>query len=133
MGCVLCNLIHLSEEQEPFPSDSARQHFMNELAGDIAQYHPELVEKINECCRRAQKLTWQQGWPDKPGAWWFYGVMKREKQPALFVLSVHATKNEPPVYIAAWQQEIMQPGEITGWFRWIPTPEMPDGIKVDVW
>ncbi len=82
---------------------------------------------------KREEQTWQQEWPDKPGAWWFYGVMKREKQRALFVVIVHATKNEPPVYIAAWQQEIMQPGELTGWFKWIPTPEMPDGAKVDVW
>ena len=45
MGCVLCNLIQLSEERESFSSESARQDFMNELASDIAQYHPELVEK----------------------------------------------------------------------------------------
>ena len=46
MGCVLCNLIQLSEKDEPFPSESARQHFWNELAVDIAQNHPELVEAI---------------------------------------------------------------------------------------
>jgi hypothetical protein len=46
MGCVLCNLIQLSEKDEPFPSESARQDFMNELAGDIASRHPDLVKKI---------------------------------------------------------------------------------------
>ena len=48
MGCVLCNLIKISEEQEPFPSESARQDFWNELASDIVQYHPELVVKVTK-------------------------------------------------------------------------------------
>lgn len=48
MGCVLCNLIQLSVEKEPFPSASARLDFENELAGDIATRHPELVTKIAE-------------------------------------------------------------------------------------
>jgi len=52
MGCVLCNLIKISEEKEAFPSESARQDFMNELAVDIAQYHPDLVQKINEHTRK---------------------------------------------------------------------------------
>lgn len=58
MGCVLCNLIQLSIEKEgPFPSASARLDFDNELAGDIVQNHPELVEKIRECLkRRGEKL-----------------------------------------------------------------------------
>jgi hypothetical protein len=77
--------------------------------------------------------TWQREWPDKPGAWWFYGTMKQEADPALFVLIVHATKNEPPIYIAAWQQHIMQPGEIEGWFKWIPYPGMPDNAVLEVW
>lgn len=80
-----------------------------------------------------EESEWQREWPDKPGAWWFCGVMKRETEPALFVLIVHATKNEPPVYIAAWQHYIMQPGEIEGWFKRIPTPELPDGSEVNIW
>jgi len=51
MGCVLCNLIKLSEEQEQFPSESARQDFWNELASDIVQYHPELVEKVTDLAK----------------------------------------------------------------------------------
>lgn len=53
MGCALCNLIQLSEAHEPFPSESARQDFFNELAGDIAQNHPELIEKINTCLKKS--------------------------------------------------------------------------------
>lgn len=46
MGCVLCNLIQISEKEEPFPSESARQMFWKELANDIAQNHPDLVRDI---------------------------------------------------------------------------------------
>lgn len=48
MGCVLCNLIAISEKEEPFPSESARQDFMHELAKDIARYHPDLVRRIEQ-------------------------------------------------------------------------------------
>lgn len=48
MECTLCNLIQMSEKEEPFPSESARVDFMNQLAGDIALQHPELVKKILE-------------------------------------------------------------------------------------
>lgn len=52
MGCVLCNLIQISEKEEPFPDQNCKEVFMNELAVDIAQYHPELVQKINEHARK---------------------------------------------------------------------------------
>jgi DNA-binding CsgD family transcriptional regulator len=48
MGCALCNLISISEKEEPFPSESARQDFMHELAKDIARHHPDLVRSIEE-------------------------------------------------------------------------------------
>ena len=48
MGCVLCNLLSLDEKREPFPSESARQDFMNELASDIATRHQDLAQKIAE-------------------------------------------------------------------------------------
>ncbi len=56
MGCVFCNLVSLTEKEEPFPSESAKQDFMNELAKDIAQQHPDLASRIIDHCKKTGSL-----------------------------------------------------------------------------
>lgn len=56
MGCVLCNIVYCSEfvrgkypsVKNPFycATSEEQEEFLQELAGDIASYHPELAAMI---------------------------------------------------------------------------------------
>ena len=49
MGCVLCNITNTRPDINAFfcKTEEEKEEFLNELAGDIATRHPEMVEKIN--------------------------------------------------------------------------------------
>ena len=55
MGCTLCNIT--DKDSNPFKcaTETEKSEFLNELAHDIASYHPDIVWKINKYARKLNR------------------------------------------------------------------------------
>jgi len=53
MGCIICNMLHEIEDEDPIIEERLTKELKEEICNDIAVCHPEMVTRINEICKSA--------------------------------------------------------------------------------